>query len=183
MANIKGGGVPLDYRGIWNKEWNTSGCDILCDICNIPVEDSTFDLIICFEVIEHLPEPLKAIKELSRLLKKDGQLVITAPNLCAVHQAPHFYYSGFSETFFRSAVLAKAPSLVLTKLCTEKNFTDAHIGELRGLQFSQNSKILRIFVFIYFGLTKVIFSILRCFPSFREPESCSGFFVIYKRCD
>ena len=42
-------------------------------------EDESFDVIISTDVIEHVQSPEKAISELKRVLKKDGQLIITVP--------------------------------------------------------------------------------------------------------
>ena len=45
----------------------------------IPVKEN-FDLIVCFEVIEHLEDPLKAIKNLRAKLKPEGILICSTPN-------------------------------------------------------------------------------------------------------
>lgn len=42
----------------------------------LPYDDNFFDLVICTEVIEHLDDPQKAIKEMKRVLKKSGKLII-----------------------------------------------------------------------------------------------------------
>lgn len=45
----------------------------------IPYPDDFFDLVICGEVLEHLEDPEKAIKELLRVVKKGGRLLISTP--------------------------------------------------------------------------------------------------------
>ena len=47
----------------------------------LPVEDSTFDVILTYETIEHMPEPDEFIKDLTRVLRKDGLLILTTPNI------------------------------------------------------------------------------------------------------
>jgi ubiquinone/menaquinone biosynthesis C-methylase UbiE len=47
----------------------------------IPFEDSFFDKIICAEVLEHVSDKNTALKELLRVLKNGGNLIITVPNL------------------------------------------------------------------------------------------------------
>ena len=49
-------------------------------IANIPFKEGVFDAIICSEVIEHIDEDKKAFEELSRVLKKDGILVLSLPS-------------------------------------------------------------------------------------------------------
>jgi SAM-dependent methyltransferase len=55
---------------------------------------------MCIEVFEHLPEPIAAIKEFSRLLKPNGKLIITVPFASLTHFAPYHFYSGFNRYFF-----------------------------------------------------------------------------------
>lgn len=46
----------------------------------IPFKNSCFDTILILEVLEHLPNDKKAIKEAKRVSKKDAFLLVTAPN-------------------------------------------------------------------------------------------------------
>ena len=46
----------------------------------LPYESDYFDCVICSEVIEHIPEYKTAIRELSRVTKKSGYILITLPN-------------------------------------------------------------------------------------------------------
>jgi len=48
------------------------------DIYNLPYEDNAFDLVLCTEVLEHLDEPEKALKELIRISNR--YLAISVPN-------------------------------------------------------------------------------------------------------
>lgn len=50
------------------------------DIARLPYPDSSFDLVTCFEVIEHAPDPSAALGELSRVLAPGGVLAISSPN-------------------------------------------------------------------------------------------------------
>lgn len=80
--------------------WNPPPLDIVSDIISIPQPSRSFDAIICTEVLEHIPEPLLALKEFNRLLKPGGRLILTAPFCSFTHFAPYFHYSGFSRYFF-----------------------------------------------------------------------------------
>ena len=89
-----------DGRGLQCGGWDCSRIDIVSDICSIPVSDGTFDVVLCSEVLEHLPDPVRALGELVRVLRSGGQLIVTAPTWSLTHQAPHYYSSGFSRYFY-----------------------------------------------------------------------------------
>jgi len=56
------------------------------DFCEpLPFEDSSVDTVYCGEIIEHLLNPDFFLKEVFRILKQNGQVVMTTPNLCAWH--------------------------------------------------------------------------------------------------
>src|SRR6478672_3807872 len=46
--------------------------DIVGDIHNLPFADESIDAVICLAVLEHVEDPIKAMKEIYRVLKKDG---------------------------------------------------------------------------------------------------------------
>jgi ubiquinone/menaquinone biosynthesis C-methylase UbiE len=86
------------------KEPSTIGrytkMDYVCDVTSIPAPDESFDVILCTEVLEHVPEPIKVIREFSRMLKKGGTLLLTAPLGCGIHQQPFIYYGGFTPYWY-----------------------------------------------------------------------------------
>ena len=79
------------------EEYKYGALDYVGDIWDIREQSNTFDAILCTEVLEHIPYPIETIKEFSRLLKKDGKLILTAPSNCLRHMDPYFFYSGFSD--------------------------------------------------------------------------------------
>jgi ubiquinone/menaquinone biosynthesis C-methylase UbiE len=72
----------------------------VCDITAIPVEPASFDAILCAEVLEHVPEPLKAVAEFARILRPGGRLILTAPLGSGIHQEPYHYYGGYTEFWY-----------------------------------------------------------------------------------
>jgi len=73
----------------WKKEKNInytasdlSGdfiADVKFDITNINQRDNKYNLIICFHILEHVIDDLKAMKELYRVLNNEGTLIIQTP--------------------------------------------------------------------------------------------------------
>ena len=61
-----------DEKGLQNGSWNTGRVDIVSDIIDIPVENASYDAVLCTEVLEHLPSPELAIKEFGRIVREGG---------------------------------------------------------------------------------------------------------------
>lgn len=55
------------------------GVDVQADITNLPFEDERFSLILCSHVFEHVPDDRRALRELARVLRPDGQLILQVP--------------------------------------------------------------------------------------------------------
>ena len=87
-------------KGLQVGTWDQTRLDIISDITAIPEPDGSFDAIMCIEVFEHLPEPIKTIKEFSRLIRPKGHLIITAPFCSLTHFAPYHFYTGFNRYFY-----------------------------------------------------------------------------------
>lgn len=86
--------------GILQESWQYGKLDYICDITDIPVESGFFDVVLCTEVLEHVPRPVDALEELVRILKQGGRIILTVPLGSGVHQEPYHYYGGFSKYFF-----------------------------------------------------------------------------------
>lgn len=97
FAQYKGSG---DGAGIQTGQWDTSSIDIVADITDIPVESASFDAVMCIEVLEHVPDPTAAVRELVRVLRPGGTLVITAPFASLTHFAPYHFSTGFNRYFY-----------------------------------------------------------------------------------
>ena len=59
--------------------------DIIGDVQNLPLSDESFDAIICKAVLQHVPEPQKAVKEIYRVLRKGGKCLVYVPFLYPYH--------------------------------------------------------------------------------------------------
>ena len=72
------------FRQLGNLEYTTTDlnsplADIKADICDLPFEDHSFDMILCNHVLEHIPNDTKAMSEMYRVLKKGGWGVFQVP--------------------------------------------------------------------------------------------------------
>ncbi len=58
-----------------------------------PFKDNTFDMVLFSEVFEHLRiDPITTMKEINRILKPEGKLILTTPNLYAIDRVVRFFF-------------------------------------------------------------------------------------------
>jgi SAM-dependent methyltransferase len=73
--------------------------NIVCSALDLTVADQSFDTVVSTEVLEHVPDPLRALREMRRVLKPDGHLILSAPMFWPRHEVPYDYfrypYDGF----------------------------------------------------------------------------------------
>jgi SAM-dependent methyltransferase len=62
----------------------------LQDMREIPSE--TYNVVLCTEVLEHVPQPTKLIAEVQRILKPQGKFILSVPHLSRLHEEPCDYY-------------------------------------------------------------------------------------------
>lgn len=55
----------------------------------LPFTDSSIDVVVCFQVLEHLPDPAAFLQEVRRLLMPGGALLLTTPNLLVTGARPN----------------------------------------------------------------------------------------------
>ena len=90
-----------DSAGIQTGDFDYGDLDIVSDINNIPEPDLSFDAVMCIEVLEHLPDPVQAVKEFSRLIKPKGHLILTAPFCSLTHFSPYHFSTGFNKHWYK----------------------------------------------------------------------------------
>ncbi|MGC8880076.1 MAG: class I SAM-dependent methyltransferase [Anaerolineae bacterium] len=63
------------------------------DIQDMPsVPSGSYDSAICLEVLEHVADPFRAVREIHRILAPGGVLIISVPHLSRLHDLPHDYF-------------------------------------------------------------------------------------------
>ena len=65
---------------------------VKCDADRTPFPDESFDTVVCTQVIEHVLEPSDVIREINRVLKKQGFFILVTPWLHPYHGEPEDYY-------------------------------------------------------------------------------------------
>lgn len=81
--------------------------DVVGDIHNLPMPNASIDAVICIAVLEHVEEPLQAMKEIYRVLKPGGFCFIYVPFLYYYHPMKGYYQDFYRFTYDGVKYLAK----------------------------------------------------------------------------
>ena len=168
--------------GLQTKKWDNSKLDIVSDIISIPVRDKSFDNILCTEVLEHISRPDLAIKEFSRILKKEGKLIITAPFCSQTHFAPFHFCTGFNIYWYRK--IFKKYGFEIMEYSTNGNYFDFICQELLRIPLVIK-KYSRIFYFGYLLYLiiiplVIILLIVSKLSKKSEQQLCFGYHLLAK---
>lgn len=66
--------------------------DLVADARVLPVADGSVDVVLCTQVIEHIPEPARVLQEIFRVLRPGGTLILSAPAIFPQHGSPGDYW-------------------------------------------------------------------------------------------
>lgn len=115
--------------GMHRGRYDYGKLDIVSDITRIPEPDASFDAIMCIEVLEHVPDALAAVRELSRLLKPGGRLIVSSPFCSLTHFAPYHFATGLSRYWYEQHL--PACGLEIKDLQLNGNFFEFVAQELK----------------------------------------------------
>lgn len=145
-----------DNKGIQTGKWDNSKLDIISDITTIPEPNKSFDAIMCVEVFEHLPNPIAAIKEFSRLLKDDGVLILTAPFCSLTHFSPYLFYTGFNRYFYETHLIEN--NFEILEIASNGNYFEYMAQELMRIpNCSSKYSNTNISIFNRLAILKILF--------------------------
>ncbi len=66
--------------------------DVVADLHDLPVADASFGFVLCTEVLEHVADPARVLRELERVLAPGGGLLVTVPFVGELHEEPHDHW-------------------------------------------------------------------------------------------
>lgn len=154
--------------------------DIYANASKIPLKDKSIDTIIMFMVLEHLHDPEKALKEIKRITKKNGAIVVSTVQLYPIHDAPYDYLRftkyGLKELFERSG-------LKIIKIKSQGNFWSFWGLSLNVFLFQtilslinkKDKKFLAFILLPLFYCISLVFNIICFVPSMLIISDKSSF--------
>lgn len=130
----QGGPVPFSLVGfdmVWEdvRQNQSVNLGLVSDIGYVPLRSESVDIVICNMVFEHLREPDKVFRELSRVLKKGGHLIFMTPSIYNIvtivnglipgrfHPKIAYYLTGVNEsdtfpTYYRANSIGRLRRLL-----------------------------------------------------------------------
>ena len=143
-----------DKHGLHKGSRDYSKIDIIADIEDL-TKEGTYDAVLCEEVLEHVKNPNVALKEIYRVLKKGGTLVLTAPFNSLTHYAPHFYSTGFSSYYYNHHLTELGFEII--ELTPNGNFLNIWHKSLEELKMYQKNTLQKLSIIF----TASIYIVLR----------------------
>jgi SAM-dependent methyltransferase len=68
------------------------GADLQGSVESLPVEDGSYDVVLCTQVLEHCDDPAAAVRELRRVTKPGGRVLVSTHGVFVYHPAPVDYW-------------------------------------------------------------------------------------------
>jgi len=147
--------------------------DYVGDVWNINETDGFFDCILCTEVFEHIPHPIKTLEEFSRLLKCGGTLILTAPSNSLRHMDPYFYYTGFTDRWFEKFLVENDFEIISCEPVGDYYSWLAVEMARTGLSHGWASKMLLFPAFCYYYFKKQ--------NQLSTDTLCMGYHIVAKK--
>jgi SAM-dependent methyltransferase len=160
------------------------------DINRLPFADTSFDCVICSEVLEHIPDHEAAVKELIRILKPEGTLVISVPRyysekLCWLLSYDYWHSEGGHIRIYRKKEL---PEILMKQgfKCCKINYKHAlHMPYwwlkcVAGLKNEENFMVKYYKKFLEWDMMKN-FWLIRLLEEFLNPIIGKSTVFYFKR--
>src|SRR5882724_813462 len=66
--------------------------DVIGDAHNLPFKDDEVEAVLSTDVFEHLKDPVKAVSEMKRVLKKGGKVIFATRFIFPIHDSPNDFW-------------------------------------------------------------------------------------------
>jgi SAM-dependent methyltransferase len=110
---------------------SASTANVVCDGAALAFRADAFDSALCTQVLEHVRDPERVLKEIARVLRPGGRVLLTVPLNSGIHMAPHDYFR-FTEFGLR-------------ELCSRAGLAPEVIAERGGRIANAAQSLLLVF--------------------------------------
>jgi SAM-dependent methyltransferase len=161
------------------------GVHVVSDAHSLAFRDQSFDVVLATEVLEHLPEPQRAVDEMLRVLRPGGTVLLTTRFLFPLHDAPGDYYR---YTRFGLAYLFRQFEIVEIREDTDAMGTLGVLTQRLAIQADTlgSHAIGQVWHLVARVVRRMSFLITREYGDGRErrtvmPMMTSGYYLVARR--
>ena len=161
----------------WEKTYNkSSSIDVHSDLNEkLNVDSDAYNTVLLTDVINHIHQPKILMKEISRVLQKNGKLVLATPFYYWINEAPYDYH--------------RYTKFELIELCKENNLKIIELNEYGGfldIIFDMGNKVIpnkKWMINLYLKITKFLSKtfIYRKLSKYNEKFPL-GYYLIAQKC-
>jgi SAM-dependent methyltransferase len=170
----------------------TNNSTLVLDACALPMRDASIDVVLALEVLEHIPQPMAMLSEVSRVLTDDGMLILTTPFMFGVHDyRDYFRYTprGLSELLEGTGmtldeVVLRGGTFVSAAGLLRNLIRDAIVGDPAGwrAQGSRKKALWALATFVMIPWVPVMWLALGVDRSIdRDSKSPPGYFFLVRK--
>jgi SAM-dependent methyltransferase len=134
-------GVDVDEPTIAHARERYAAEFRVADVADLPFEDASFDLVVCFETIEHVEDAEGVLGELARVLDPDGVLLISTPNTHEYLVDNEFHTREFTHEEFVGLLAGRFPRV---RLLYQHNWTSSTVLEEPALREAGGDRPLEL---------------------------------------
>lgn len=148
--------IAID-AGVGDSAWDYTRLHVVGDLQRLPFRQGSFEVVVNTQVLEHVEEPARVLREISRVLRDGGMLYMTAPQGWHEHQQPHdfFRFTSFALTgLLRDAGL---DVLEVSPIGGYFHYLGHRLTYIPKVLFSSRRGPLRVLLFPFELLSLVIF--------------------------
>lgn len=169
-------GLDVDEKAVSyaSNKYNLENCTFkFYDGKKIPFRDNTFDILISFQVVEHVPNEVNYLAEAHRVLKKGGMFILTTPNRAQRLRPGQKPWNRLHLREYLASDLEHLLKGTFSKVVIEGVFGKKDIQEVEFSRIKRNARLialdpLNIRRYLPLALETIIIKILRKIISHRE---------------
>ncbi|HXS15306.1 MAG TPA: class I SAM-dependent methyltransferase [Candidatus Saccharimonadales bacterium] len=148
---------------------NNSRADIKGNFFTCKISSSSYDTVLCTQMLEHVEEPKALLIKIHKILKTGGILILTAPLTGSLHEMPRDYYR-FTE--YALSYLLRETGFSIEYIKGEGNWLSSiSFNICFYLEGTLNKYLLRYPKKVFIAVVQYIFFLLSKLPNrFTKPE-------------
>jgi SAM-dependent methyltransferase len=165
---------------------NVDGCyfpgvAVVAPAESLPFKTSSIDAIICECLLEHVPDPVRIVAEMERVIKPGGSVYVSIPFMDAYHSNPDDYYR-WTTSGLKQLMSAFEPVELRTGFGPTSSFISAFanwIGVLLSFGSKTLYQLITLGLMVLLSPLKLLDYVLKEFP--YATNSALGFYFIGKK--